>query len=129
MAWYSRSISAACRFSGSSEKSTVTSIAPQSQFVVEQRKDRQVVQPVVFQPGAAERPFPAEPCFLRYPYRRCVVRVRREPGSLDAAFGERPSGDRAKCLRRVPLAALVAADAVADLHRADLPVGVEQADG
>ena len=46
------------------------------------------MQPVVFQPGAAEGPFPAEARFLRYPYRRHVVLVRRQPGPLDAAEWE-----------------------------------------
>jgi len=71
---------------------------PRSQFVVEQGEDCQVVQPVIVQSCAAERAFPAEACFLRYPHRRHLVCVRRQPGPLDAAFGERPPGDRAECL-------------------------------
>ena len=71
---------------------------PRSQFVVEQGEDCQVVQPVIVQSCAAERAFPAEACFLRYPHRRHIVCVRRQPGPLDAAFGERPPGDRAECL-------------------------------
>src|SRR5579859_2797187 len=102
--------------------------APRSEFVVEQGEDRQVVQPVVFHSRAAERPFAAEACLLGDPYRGHVVRVRRQPGPLDAAFGKRPPGDRAERLRSVSLAAFVAADAVAELRRADLPVRVEQAD-
>jgi hypothetical protein len=70
-----------------------------------------------------------KPAFSATPYRCHVVPIGRQPGPLDAAFGERPSRDRAECLGRVPLATFVCADAVADLRRPNLPVRVEQADG
>jgi len=53
-----------------------------------------------------------------------VSQARWTPPSVSAHLATAPSASDA-----YPLAAFVAADAVADLRRADLPVGVEQADG